>query len=99
MMQRSNLPYRARFSQRVVKPIELSVVEISRVEHEKIHEPVAATHRVIARAAHVEVRIIALVPAPLLDVVVSEHRVELHALFEQAGERLLEMLDEVTAAA
>src|SRR2546425_2822250 len=77
----------------------MRVVEVGRVEQEEVYESVAPANRIIARATHIEQRIVALIFASLFDVVVSKHRVELYAFLEQAGERLLEVFDEVPAAA
>src|SRR5215813_3704410 len=99
MMEDRDLPFCRGLLQYALKPTSLGRVKIGRVHHEEFGQSVAFFDRVIALTAHVELRVMALVLAPVLHVVVSEHGVKLHAFSNKAGVGALEFLCEMTTAA
>ena len=99
MMKNRQLPAGCRALQLLVQPTDLRRVAIGRVEHEKIQQSFALFDCVIVSSTHVKQRILALIPAPLPHIVITQYRVEAQRRLEQSCKRLFKMPGEVTSAA
>src|SRR5262245_30213152 len=99
MVKDGDLPSRRRSAQGLLQPTGLSCIEIRGIDHEEFRKSVALLNRVIALAAHVEERVLALVLPSVLDIMIAEHGVKVDALRNQWRKRTLEVLIEMASAA
>jgi hypothetical protein len=77
----------------------LRIIEICGVDHEEFCQPAGLRQLVIALAAHIEERVLALVLPSFHDIVIPKHRIETDAVSDKPGKGLLEVLHKVTSTA